>query len=102
MDIKCRKAGIALDWCGDRARWSNKEDLKAENLKALEAGMSGVENVQEFGVVPIVSINRVFREAEINLVVEKCGAAGRRSLLDGGSLGNGREMAASECGARRR
>jgi hypothetical protein len=34
-----------------------KEDLKTENLKALEAGMSNlqrhVENVQKFGIVPV-------------------------------------------------
>ena len=39
-----------------------KEDLKHENLKALEAGMSNlqrhVENVQKFGIVPVISINR--------------------------------------------
>jgi len=42
-----------------------KEDLKSENLKALEAGMANlarhVENVQKFGLVPVVSINRLLR-----------------------------------------
>ena len=95
MDIKCRKAGIepscavlvatirALKMHGG----VKKEDLKAENLKALEAGMSNlqrhVENVQKFGVVPIVSINRFSAdsEAEINLVMEKCKALGVEALM---------------------
>jgi len=95
MDIKCRKAGIAPDCivlvATIRALKMHggvkKEDLKAENLKALEAGMSNlqrhVENVQKFGVVPIVSINRFSAdsEAEINLVMEKCKALGVEALM---------------------
>ena len=71
LDIKCRKTGIAhriapcivatiraLKMHGG----VKKEDLKTENLKALEAGMSNlqrhVENIQKFGIVPVVSINR--------------------------------------------
>ena len=76
MDIKCRKAGIAPDCivlvATIRALKMHggvkKEDLKAENLKALEAGMSNlqrhVENVQKFGIVPIVSINRFSADSE--------------------------------------
>ena len=54
-----------------------KEDLKTENLKALEAGMANlarhVENVQKFGIVPVVSINRFTADtdAEIALVKEQ-------------------------------
>ena len=95
MDIKCRKAGIAPDCivlvATIRALKMHggvkKEDLKAENLKALEAGMSNlqrhVENVQKFGIVPIVSINRFSAdsEAEINLVMEKCKALGVEALM---------------------
>ena len=64
-----------------------KEDLKKENLKALEAGMSNlqrhVENVQKFGIVPVVSINRFSAdtEAEIKLVKEKCKALGVEALM---------------------
>ena len=70
LDIKCRKAGLepacvvlvatirALKMHGG----VKKEDLKTENLKALEAGMTNlarhVENVRKFGLVPVVSINR--------------------------------------------
>ena len=55
-----------------------KEDLKKENLKALEAGMANlprhVENVQKFGIVPVVSINRFSADtdAEIELVKDAC------------------------------
>src|SRR5438477_5448616 len=93
--IKCRKAGIAPDCMvlvsTIRALKMHggvkKENLKAENLKALEAGMANlqrhVENVQKFGVVPLVSINRFSAdsEAEIKLVEEKCKALGVEALM---------------------
>ena len=72
-----------------------KEDLKTENLKALEAGMANlarhVENVQKFGIVPVVSINRFSADtpAEIDLVKHRLRQARRRSA-DGRSLGHGR------------
>src|SRR5690242_15269085 len=64
-----------------------KEDLKAENLKALEAGMANltrhVENVQKFGLVPVVSINRFSADsdAEIALVKNACAKLGVESLM---------------------
>jgi formate--tetrahydrofolate ligase len=51
-----------------------KEDLKAENLKALEAGITNlqrhVENVHKFGLPAVVSINRFSADtdAEVALV----------------------------------
>src|ERR1700757_3795286 len=86
MDIKCRKAGIAPDCAVLVATIRalkmhggvKKEDLKNENLKALEAGMANlqrhVENVKKFGLPAVVSINRFSAdpEAEIALVKEKC------------------------------
>src|SRR4029077_2963585 len=95
LDIKCRKAGLepscavlvatirALKMHGG----VKKEDLKTENLKALEAGMANlarhVENVQKFGIVPVVSINRFSAdtEAEIALVRDKCKALGVEALM---------------------
>ncbi len=69
FDIKCRKAGLkpdvavvvatvrALKMHGGVAR----DALSAENLPALEAGLSNlarhVENLRKFGVPPIVAIN---------------------------------------------
>jgi formate--tetrahydrofolate ligase len=95
MDIKCRKAGIAPDCvvlvATIRALKMHggvkKEDLKAENLKALEAGMANlqrhVENMQKFGIQPVVSINRFSADsdAEIKLVEEKCNALGVEALM---------------------
>src|SRR5260370_569777 len=86
IDIKCRKAGIKPDCvvlvATTRALKMHggvkKEDLKAENLQALEAGMANlkrhIENVQKFGLTPVVSINRFIAEtdAEIDFVKRDC------------------------------
>jgi formate--tetrahydrofolate ligase len=90
LDIKCRKAGLepacavlvatirALKMHGG----VKKEDLKTENLKALEAGMTNlarhVENMQKFGIVPVVSINRFSADtpAEMDMVRTACAKLG--------------------------
>ena len=90
LDIKCRKAGIAPSCVVIVATIRalkmhggvKKEDLKKEDLKALEAGMANlqrhVENVKKFGLPAVVSINRFSADtdAEIKLVREKCKALG--------------------------
>jgi len=95
MDIKCRKTGIKPDCAVLVATIRalkmhggvKKEDLKTENLKALEAGMSNlqrhVENMQKFGIVPIVSLNRfsVDTDAEIKLVEETCKKLGVEAYM---------------------
>jgi len=95
IDIKCRKTGLAPDCvvlvATIRALKMHggvkKEDLKTENLKALEAGMANlrrhVENIQKFGIVPVVSINRFSAdsEAEIALVKEGCKKLGVEALM---------------------
>jgi formate--tetrahydrofolate ligase len=95
MDIKCRKAGIAPDCAVLVATIRalkmhggvKKEDLKTENLKALEIGMSNlqrhVENVRKLGIVPVISINRFSADtaAEIKLVEDKCQALGVEALM---------------------
>ncbi len=95
IDIKCRKAGIAPDCVVIVATIRalkmhggvKKEDLKKEDLKALEAGMSNLErhirNVQKFGLPAVVSINRFSAdtEAEIRLVQEKCKALGVEAIM---------------------
>jgi formate--tetrahydrofolate ligase len=95
MDIKCRKTGIAPDCvvlvATIRALKMHggvkKEDLRAENLKALEAGMTNlqrhVENMQKFGIVPVVSLNRFSNDsdAEIKLVEDKCKALGVEAFM---------------------
>jgi formate--tetrahydrofolate ligase len=90
LDIKCRKAGIepscvvlvatirALKMHGG----VKKEDLKKEDLRALESGMSNlqrhVENVRKFGLEPVISINRFSADstAEIDLVKSACAKLG--------------------------
>src|SRR6202162_2936561 len=95
MDIKCRKAGIAPDCvvlvATIRALKMHggvkKEDLKSENLAPLEAGLSErqrhVENVQKFGLVPVISINRFSADtpAEIDLVKSACAKLGVEALM---------------------
>jgi formate--tetrahydrofolate ligase len=95
IDIKCRKAGLTPDCvvlvATIRALKMHggvkKEDLKSENLKALEAGMNNlqrhVENVKKFGLPAVVSINRFSADtdAEIALVKEKCKALGVEALM---------------------
>jgi formate--tetrahydrofolate ligase len=95
FDIKCRKAGLqpacavlvatirALKMHGG----VKKEDLKTENLKALEAGMANlarhVENVKKFGIVPVVSLNRFSADtpAEIDLVKSACAKLGVEAIM---------------------
>jgi formate--tetrahydrofolate ligase len=104
LDIKCRKTGLAPDCAVLVATIRalkmhggvKKEDLKTENLKALETGMANlarhVENVQKFGIVSVVSINRFSAdtEAEIALVKDKCKALGVEALMaDHWAMGGG-------------
>jgi formate--tetrahydrofolate ligase len=95
LDIKCRKTGLAPDCAVLVATIRalkmhggvRKEDLKAENLKALEAGMANlqrhIENVQKFGIIPVVSINRFTfdTDAEIDLVKTACAKLGVEALM---------------------
>jgi formate--tetrahydrofolate ligase len=95
FDIKCRKTGLSPDAAVLVATIRalkmhggvKKEDLKTENLKALEAGMANlarhVENVQKFGIVPVISINRFSAdtEAEIALVKNACAKLGVEAIM---------------------
>src|SRR6187455_1046734 len=95
IDIKCRKAGLKPDCVVIVATIRalkmhggvKKEDLKKEDLKALEAGMANlqrhIENVKKFGLPAVVSINRFSADtdAEIALVKEKCKALGVEALM---------------------
>jgi formate--tetrahydrofolate ligase len=95
IDIKCRKTGLAPDCAVLVATIRalkmhggvKKEDLKAENLKALEAGIANlarhIENLKKLGIVPVVSINRFSAdtEAEIALVRNACAKLGVEALM---------------------
>jgi formate--tetrahydrofolate ligase len=95
LDIKCRKTGLSPDCAVLVATIRalkmhggvKKEDLKTENLKALEVGMANlarhVENVQKFGIVPVISINRFSADtdAEMALVEEHAKKLGVVALM---------------------
>src|SRR6476660_4410348 len=95
FDIKCRKAGLSPDCvvlvATIRALKMHggvkKEDLKNENLKALEAGMTNlqrhVENVRKFGLEPVISINRFSADtpAEIELVKKASARLGVEAVM---------------------
>ncbi|MFC4346326.1 formate--tetrahydrofolate ligase [Kordiimonas lipolytica] len=90
FDIKCRKGGLkpdaavlvatirALKMHGGVA----KDDLKTENLDALEKGCVNLErhirNLKRFGVKVVVGINRFSADtpAEMELVRKKCASLG--------------------------
>jgi formate--tetrahydrofolate ligase len=95
LDIKCRKSGLQPDCAVIVATIRalkmhggvRKDDLKKEDLKALEAGMANLErhvqNIQKFGIPAVVSINRFSADtdAEIALVKEKCKSLGVEALM---------------------
>jgi len=95
FDIKCRKAGLkpdcavlvatirALKMHGGVA----KEDLKKENLEALEKGFANlerhVENLRRYDLPVIVSLNRFSTdtEAELALLERLCAAISVECIL---------------------
>jgi formate--tetrahydrofolate ligase len=95
LDIKMRKTGLQPDCAVIVATIRalkmhggvKKDDLKKEDLKALESGMANLErhvqNIQKFGIPAVVSINRFSADtdAEIALVKEKCKALGVEALM---------------------
>jgi formate--tetrahydrofolate ligase len=95
IDIKCRKAGLSPDCVVIVATIRalkmhggvKKEDLKKEDLKALEAGMANlarhVENVKKFGLPAVISINRFSADTdvEIKLVKDACAKLGVDALM---------------------
>ena len=94
FDIKCRKAGLkpdcavivatirALKMHGGVA----KDDLKEENVAAVEAGFANlrrhIENIRKFGVPAIVSVNRFITDtdAEMAKLLELSEAEGIRCV----------------------
>ncbi|MBV9859685.1 MAG: formate--tetrahydrofolate ligase [Alphaproteobacteria bacterium] len=95
FDIKCRKAGLkpdaavvvatvrALKMHGGVAR----DALKAENVAALEAGFANLarhlENLKQFGVPAVVSVNRFSAdtEAEHRKLKELCAGFGVEAII---------------------
>jgi formate--tetrahydrofolate ligase len=95
FDIKCRKAGLtpdaavvvatvrALKMHGGVAR----DQLRAENVPALEAGFANLarhlENIRQFGVPAVVSVNRFSAdtEAEHAKLKELCASHGVEAVI---------------------
>jgi formate--tetrahydrofolate ligase len=104
FNIKCRAAGIkpaaAVVVATIRALKMNggvaKSDLGEENLEALRRGLPNlerhVENIQKFGLTPVVAINRFDgdTEAELALVRDAMTAKGSVAVLNE-SWGRGAE-----------
>ena len=102
LDIKCRKAGLTPDCVVIVATIRalkmhggvKKEDLKSENLKALEAGMANlqrhIENVQKFGL-PAGGLDQSFlrRHRRRDHARQRSLQEARRRSADGRSLGHG-------------
>lgn len=95
MDIKCRMSGLrpdavvivatvkALKYNGG----VKKEELSAENVSALNAGLANlekhIENMQSFGTPVVVALNRFATDTdeELNAVIGKCEEYGVKCAL---------------------
>ena len=112
FDIKCRKAGLrpdcvvivatirALKMHGGVA----KDDLKKENLEALEKGFANlekhIENVRKFNVPVVVAVNRFSLDTddEIALLKRLCSTASAECVMsDHWALGGEGAEELAEC-----
>ncbi|MFH0920542.1 MAG: formate--tetrahydrofolate ligase [Fibrobacterota bacterium] len=90
MDVVCRKAGfkpsavviVATIRACKMHGGVKKEDLKKENLEALEKGLANlkkhIENMRNFGMPVVVALNHFYTDtlAEVALIKEKCAHLG--------------------------
>ncbi len=95
LDIKCRKAGltpsVVVIVATVRALKSHggveKADLNSENVSAVEKGFENlhrhIENIQSFGLQPIVAINSftLDTEAEGKVISDGCEKLGVKAIL---------------------
>jgi formate--tetrahydrofolate ligase len=95
LDIKCRKAGLTpsavVIVATVRALKSHggveKGDLNNENVSAVEKGFENlqrhIENIQSFGLQPIVAINSftLDTEAESKVISDGCEKLGVKAIL---------------------
>lgn len=95
LDIKCVSAGLspkaivlvatirALKYHGG----ASKDALNRSNQKAVKAGLENlekhIENVIQFGIQPVVAINRFVSDtdAEIKIVIDKCESMGVKAVI---------------------
>jgi len=95
LDIKCRKAGLTPNAvvivATVRALKSHggveKADLNNENVSAVEKGFENlqrhIENIQSFGLQPIIAINSftLDTEAESKVISDGCDKLGVKAVL---------------------
>ena len=95
LDIKCRKAGLVPNAvvivATVRALKSHggieKADLNKENVQAVEKGFENlqrhIENIQSFGLQPIVAINSftLDTEAEGKVISDNCAKLGVKAVM---------------------
>ncbi len=95
LDIKCRKAGltpsVVVIVATVRALKSHggveKSDLNSENVSAVEKGFENlqrhIENIQSFGLKPIVAINSftLDTKAEGKVISDGCEKLGVKAIL---------------------
>ena len=95
LNIKCRKAGltpsVVVIVATVRALKSHggveKADLNSENVSAVEKGFENlhrhIENIQSFGLQPIVAINSftLDTESESRVISEGCEKLGVKAIL---------------------
>ncbi len=95
LDIKCRKAGltpnVVVIVATVRALKSHggieKADLNKENVQAVTDGFANlqrhIENIQSFGLVPIVAINHftLDTESEGKVITEGCDKLGVKAVM---------------------
>lgn len=95
LDIKCVSAGLspkaivlvatirALKYHGG----ASKDALNRSNQKAVKAGLENlekhIENVIQFGIQPVIAINRFVSDtdAEIKIVIDKCESMGVKAVV---------------------
>lgn len=95
LDIKCVSAGlspkaIVLVATIRALKYHGGADLKSlnrSNQKAVKGGLENlekhIENVLQFGIQPVVAINRFVSDtdAEIQIVIDKCESLGVKAVL---------------------
>ncbi len=95
LDIKCVSAGlspkaIVLVATIRALKYHGGADLKTlsrSNQKAVKGGLENlekhIENVLQFGIQPVVAINRFLTDtdAEIQIVIDKCESLGVKAVL---------------------
>ncbi len=114
LDIKCVSAGLApqavvvvatiraLKYHGG----ADLKELKTPNVSAVQEGLVNMEkhleNVQEFGLEPVVAINRFVSDTdeEVQVIIDRCNALGYRVSISNawekggeGSLGIAKHVA---------